>query len=138
MLGSRRWPVVKDTGKRVTYLGTSNSSVEHFQNIFYAESTSGRNRFAPPIPRNVKNGTTIDATAPGAWCPQGTGDILPFTSVVEVISEDCLSLRIARPAGTPQGAKLPVAVWIHGGKLLVNAMRWSCRTRVFHSIFRAS
>lgn len=31
------------------------------------------------------------------------------------MSENCLSLRIARPPGTRPGAKSPVAVWLHGG-----------------------
>ncbi|KAM5528402.1 carboxylesterase [Fusarium oxysporum f. sp. phaseoli] len=31
------------------------------------------------------------------------------------VSEDCLSINVVRPAGLPEGAKLPVAVWIHGG-----------------------
>ncbi|OJJ95310.1 hypothetical protein ASPACDRAFT_55331 [Aspergillus aculeatus ATCC 16872] len=42
-------------------------------------------------------------------------NILPFTSRVSNISENCLSLRIARPSGVQRDAKLPVAVWIHGG-----------------------
>ncbi|EWZ33986.1 triacylglycerol lipase [Fusarium oxysporum Fo47] len=31
------------------------------------------------------------------------------------VSEDCLSINVVRPAGIPEGTKLPVAVWIHGG-----------------------
>ncbi|KAH7189880.1 Alpha/Beta hydrolase protein [Fusarium oxysporum] len=31
------------------------------------------------------------------------------------VSEDCLSINVVRPAGLPERAKLPVAVWIHGG-----------------------
>ncbi|KAL4803297.1 lipase [Aspergillus unguis] len=101
----------------ITYIGTlSSSRVEHFQNIFYAEPPTGSLRFAPPIPKFHRKGSVIDATAPGAWCPQGLGDILPFTSPVTNISEDCLSLRIAR-AGTNANVKekVPVVVWIHGG-----------------------
>ncbi len=38
----------KQTG--VSYRGIAVSGVEHFQNIFYAEDTSGNNLFAPPVP----------------------------------------------------------------------------------------
>ncbi|KAH7232494.1 Alpha/Beta hydrolase protein [Fusarium solani] len=31
------------------------------------------------------------------------------------VSEDCLTINVVRPAGLPDGAKLLVAVWIHGG-----------------------
>ncbi|KAJ5630201.1 uncharacterized protein N7484_010301 [Penicillium longicatenatum] len=107
---------VVDSLRDVTYLGSlSPAGVEHFQNIFYAEAPTGPRRFAAPAPTKPEKGSLIDATHSSAWCPQGTGDILPFTSVVANISEDCLSLRIARPAGTQKIAKLPVVVWIHGG-----------------------
>lgn len=111
---------VVDTTRDITYLGSlSPAGIEHFQNIFYAEEPTGLRRFAAPVPTRPVKGSIIDATQAGAWCPQGTGDILPFTSSVTNISENCLSLRIARPAGTQKDAKLPVAVWIHGGEFTV-------------------
>ncbi|KAL3478698.1 Alpha/Beta hydrolase protein [Aspergillus californicus] len=107
---------VVDSARDITYLGSlSPAGVEHFQNIFYAEEPTGQRRFAAPVPTRLVKGSIIDATRAGAWCPQGTGDILPFTSRVTNISENCLSLRIARLAGTQKDAKLPVVVWIHGG-----------------------
>ncbi|KAL4927486.1 Alpha/Beta hydrolase protein [Aspergillus undulatus] len=110
-------PRVIDTKREVTYIGSRgrSSAVEHFQNIFYAEEPTGPRRFAPPVPTNPEKGSVVDATKAGAWCPQGTGDILPFTSRVTNISENCLSLRIARPRGTKGDAKLPVVVYLHGG-----------------------
>ncbi|OTA63162.1 alpha/beta-hydrolase [Hypoxylon sp. EC38] len=107
--------LVVDHAQNLTYAGSCLDGVEHFQNIFYAEDTSGKNRFAPPVPIKHEKGSFIDATQSGAWCPQGTGDILPFTSKVTNISENCLSLRIARPKYTTPDAKLPVMVWLHGG-----------------------
>jgi hypothetical protein len=108
-------PVVVDATQDFKYIGMRLGRVEHFQNIFYGEDTSGKNRFAPPVPVKHAKGSVIDATQSGAWCPQGTGDVLPFTSRITNVSEKCLSLRIARPFGTKQNAKLPVMVWIHGG-----------------------
>lgn len=108
-------PTVVDSTRDIKYLGSLNNGVEHFQNIFYAEDTSGDRRLAPPVPVKLEKDSVIDATRAGAWCPQGKGDILPFTSKVVNISENCLSLRIARPRGTERDAKLPVVVWMHGG-----------------------
>ncbi|KAI1114929.1 alpha/beta-hydrolase [Nemania sp. NC0429] len=108
-------PTAHDSIHNVTYVGTRASGVEHFLNIFYGEDTAGPNRFAPPVPVRLERGTVIDATRSGAWCPQATGDIFPFTSHIVNVSENCLSLRICRPQDTKPGAKLPVAVWLHGG-----------------------
>ncbi|KAL2844687.1 alpha/beta-hydrolase [Aspergillus pseudodeflectus] len=108
-------PTVVDSARDITYIGSRSASVEHFQNIFYADEPTGKRRFAPPVPIKHAKGSVIDATQSGAWCPQGTGDILPFTSRVTNISENCLSLRIARPKGTQKNAQLPVVVWLHGG-----------------------
>ena len=109
-------PIVTNSRTGISYRGASVNGIDHFQNIFYAEDTSGSNRFAPPVTLTPPRGTVVDATAAGAWCPQGTGGPpLPFTSPIDKISEDCLSLRIARPSGISASAKLPVLVWIHGG-----------------------
>ncbi|KAJ5640585.1 carboxylesterase [Penicillium herquei] len=104
-----------DSSRDITYIGSVVGDVEHFQNIFYGEEPTGPRRFAPPVPVNPPRGSVIDATKAGAWCPQGTGDILPFTSRVTNISENCLSLRIARSRGSTSDQKLPVLVYLHGG-----------------------
>jgi len=111
-------PVVVDAMQDLRYIGMRLGRVEHFHNIFYGEDTSGKNRFAPPVPVKHARGSVISAIEPGAWCPQGTGDVLPFTSRITNVSEKCLSLRIARPFGTKHNDKLPVIVWIHGGIIL--------------------
>ena len=109
-------PFITNSRTGVSYRGTLVNGIEHFQNIFYAEDTSGLNRVAPPVAFTPPSGTIVDATAAGAWCPQGTGGPpLPFTSPIGNISEDCLSLRIARPYGIRATAKLPGLVWLHGG-----------------------
>ena len=107
--------VVYDTARDITYHGTSSQGVEHFREIFYAQDTSGTNRFAPPVKYDPPRGSVVDATKPDAWCPQGVGEVLPFTSVITNISENCLSLRISRATGAKAGEKMPVLVWLHGG-----------------------
>lgn len=108
-------PLVTNSANGVSYQGTSANGVEQFQNIFFGQSTAGELRFAPPQPYVPPNDATIDATAPGAACPQvSTGNL--FIGPVTNMSEDCLSLRIARPANTAATDKLPVMVWIYGGE----------------------
>lgn len=109
---------VHDNAHNVTYVGYNESGVENFQNIRYGNDTSGANRFKHPQPFTYPNGTTVQATAAGASCPQQTIESLVGITQNEGVyslSEDCLNLRIARPAGTKQDAKLPVMVWIYGG-----------------------
>lgn len=105
-------PLVVDAAHNISHLGVRGPSMEHFHNLFYAHDTSGANRFAPPVPVTPAQNTVIDATTPGAWCPQATRAILPFTSLVTNISENCLSLRVARLSGTKPAASLPVLVWV--------------------------
>ncbi|KAI9697731.1 MAG: hypothetical protein M1820_007718 [Bogoriella megaspora] len=101
----------------VSYRGIITGSVEHFKNIKFAHDTSGHRRFAPPEPFLPEVDTIVDATSPGAACPQIKDALPPFFSATERISEDCLNLYIARPAGSELSSrsKLPVLVWIHGG-----------------------
>lgn len=118
-------PIVKDARSGISYRGTYSNGIEQFQNIYYAQDTSGQNRFAPPAPLKPSPGTIIDATASGAWCPQGVGGPpLPWTSAITNVSENCLSLRIARPSKTDHGARLPVLVWMHGGKTITYLERY--------------
>lgn len=111
-------PVVKSEKSRITYRGTAKDGVEHFQNVRYAHDTSGSRRFAPPEPYTPPPDSVVDATASGKACPQSKDAIPPFFDETPEISEDCLTLRIARPAGTVAGDKIPVVVWIHGGAVV--------------------
>jgi carboxylesterase type B len=111
-------PTVKVGNGQITYQGTTKDAVEHFQNIKYGHDTSGDRRFAPPEPYVPLVGSVIDATTPGAACPQSRAAIPPFFDETAEISEDCLTIRISRPAGTTADDNLPVVVWLHGGAVI--------------------
>ncbi|RYP39193.1 hypothetical protein DL767_002301 [Monosporascus sp. MG133] len=108
-------PVVQLEKSKVTYRGSAKGSIEHFQNIRFAHDTSGARRFAPPELYTPPEGSEIDATAPGSACPQSRPGMPPFFVETPDMDEDCLNLRISRPAGTTAEDKLPVVVWLHGG-----------------------
>ncbi|KAK7746209.1 hypothetical protein SLS62_009425 [Diatrype stigma] len=109
-------PIVQLENSKVTYRGVASGSIEHFHNIRYAHDTSGERRFAPPEPYlPPDDGGEIDATTPGPACPQSRPGMPPFFDATPHISEDCLHLRVSRPAGTTAADKLPVVVWLHGG-----------------------
>ena len=110
-------PIVTIPGGSII-TGSVVKGVENFQGIPFGQDTGGVNRFAPPKPVILIAGSTIDATQPGPACPQPvkfpavTGTL---ESSVDFQSENCLNLRIARPAGTLPTANLPVMVYFYGG-----------------------
>lgn len=110
-------PTVSLASDRVRFEGSSSNSVESFLNIRFGQDTGGINRFAPPKPYNYPTGSVVNATQSGVACPQQkvpVGGISVFDNVTH-ISEDCLTLRVDRPANTSSTAKLPVMVYIYGG-----------------------
>ena len=113
-------PFVVNKYNDVSYQGTSANGVEQFTNIFFAEDTGGKNRFEPPVPYYPPPGTTVDATQKGEGCPQDPKGAIPAMLDVPVQSENCLSIRIARPEVLPKKL-LPVMVYIYGGE---NGNRW--------------
>ena len=110
-------PKVHNKYNDITYVGTSKNGVEQFQNIRFAEDTSGANRFEPPKPFYYPQGTTVQATGIGPSCPQATKGAIPAMVDIPYQSEDCLNLRIARSAA-PIKKLLPVMVYIYGGQLI--------------------
>jgi carboxylesterase type B len=83
--------------------------VNAYLGIPYAESTGGKNRWRPPIPRAPWKGT-FRATQPGPSCPQAARAMNPQ-------SEDCLSVNVWTPAEdstTPRA----VMVFIYGGSFI--------------------
>jgi carboxylesterase type B len=71
-----------------------------------------------PIPFSYPENTKVDASKPGAACPQQKVPVpgFPLFSNVTDPSENCLTLRIARAVNTAEGfLKLPVMAYIYGG-----------------------
>jgi carboxylesterase type B len=118
-LAAQAIPIV-DIPFGVSYHGIIEpSGVESFRNIPFGQSTAGEGRFAPPRPILHFRHAIINATEPGPVCPQQMVPVpaLPIFSNVTNISEDCLNLRITRPANTTSSSNLPVMVYIYGGEV---------------------
>ncbi|ORY56156.1 putative extracellular lipase [Pseudomassariella vexata] len=112
-----------------TVVGSSIGSIENFGGIPFAEPATGPLRLKPPVRLNSSFGT-VDARGFGPACPQmffSTDESSLLTSVLGNLlntglfqtvtdqTEDCLTMRVQRPAGTAADAKLPVLFWIFGG-----------------------
>ncbi|KAJ7754372.1 extracellular triacylglycerol lipase precursor [Mycena maculata] len=79
-----------------------------FAGIPFAEPPLGSLRLKPPMLKAGLNSDSFDATSFGPACLQ---TVLPLDEV----SEDCLTVNVLRPTGTPVDAKLPVMFWTYGG-----------------------
>ncbi|KAI1196458.1 sterol esterase [Nemania serpens] len=111
-----------------TIVGTSLLGIENFAGIPFAEPPVGNLRLRPPQ-RLTRALGTFNAAGLGPSCPQLffstegdlitslLGDLLdiPLFQTVTGQTEDCLTIRVQRPAGTKPDAKLPVLFWIFGG-----------------------
>lgn len=112
-------PIVVDTSSNITYVGlhTADGTVEKFLNIPYGADTSGPGRFNNPQPAVIPPGSVVNASAEGPVCPQVEEGGFVWMTNSTWFSEDCLRLKVARPAGVEAGDNLPVLVWIYGGSL---------------------
>lgn len=91
--------------------------VRAFRGIPFAAPPVGERRWQAPEPPAPWT-EPLDATEPGAKCPQA--DLL--TGVFdETASEDCLTLEVWTPAGAAPGDARPVMVWLHGGGFVSGA-----------------
>ncbi|ESK82381.1 para-nitrobenzyl esterase [Moniliophthora roreri MCA 2997] len=108
-------PIVKDVKSGVTYHGVTSDGVDHFLNIPYGTVPK---RFSNPEVYVFADGVKdYDASVPGPACPQPVEQSYGFQTPATSQSEDCLRLKVARPADVAKDAKLPVMVWIYGGSL---------------------
>nr|POF25997.1 putative secreted lipase [Quercus suber] len=115
-----------------TLIGATNSGIDSFKGIPFAQPPVGNLRLKPPQSVTNSFGTLMATGSPRA-CPQQiiqvdqTGllnlpsDVLgllldsPLLQNVTNAGEDCLTMQVYRPAGTAPDSKLPVVFWIFGG-----------------------
>jgi para-nitrobenzyl esterase len=108
--------VTVETGK---LQGVGAEGVESFKGIPYAAPPTGALRWRAPQPAAPWKGVR-QASGFGNVCMSTQNDPDDFAGSPPQ-SEDCLTLNVWRPQGSPlqgKAAKLPVLVWIHGGALL--------------------
>jgi carboxylesterase type B len=97
------------------------SGVHQWLSIPFAASTGGENRWMPPQPAPVFNGT-FRATSFGDTCFQDLNAaneeflVLTRQSAPVPTSEDCLSLNIWAPP-TSRSQNNAVMIWIYGGSM---------------------
>ncbi|KAK7722317.1 hypothetical protein SLS64_000854 [Diaporthe eres] len=125
-------------GSVLPFIGSAGGFVENFKGIPFAQPPVGNNRLRPPVPLNPSQSLgNVDATTLlPKQCPQfllGEDIQIPnvpgvAADVLETVvdspllknnivggQEDCLTINVQRPAGTKEGDKLPVMLWIFGG-----------------------
>ncbi|MBW0134401.1 carboxylesterase/lipase family protein [Pseudonocardia abyssalis] len=91
--------------------GRTDGDVLRFGDVPYAAPAQ---RWVAPAPPAAWDGVR-DATGPGSRCPQtAAAPDVPHATAASV-DEDCLTLDVTVPTGTPADARLPVLVWLHGG-----------------------
>lgn len=93
--------------------GVVGNGVTSYIGIRYAAPPVGALRWHPPAPVTPWT-ATLQATQPGADCPQPT---FPG-STPRTTSEDCLNLSVQVPSNAGS-ARLPVMVEVHGGGFLL-------------------
>lgn len=82
---------------------------DFFGGIPYAEPPLGDLRLRPPVLKKEIDSGTFDASNFKAACLQ------PRSPAVPLVSEDCLTINVFRPANLSESAGLPVLFWTYGG-----------------------
>lgn len=108
--------------KNGTYEGVYNQQYnqDFFLGMPFAQPPVGDLRFRNPQSLNATWTEARNATEYSLACyGYGSDDWV----LGNPVSEDCLTLNVVRPAGTAEGAQLPVGVWIHGGGAFMGSSR---------------
>ncbi|KAJ7599209.1 Alpha/Beta hydrolase protein [Mycena floridula] len=103
-------------GNSTSPAGIPDGPVTFYGNIPFAEPPLGNLRWRAPkmLNENASAERVTDARNWGSPCLQSP-------AAVGIGSEDCLKLNVWKPTNISAGAKLPVAVYIHGGGFFDNA-----------------
>ncbi|KAH9897858.1 alpha/beta-hydrolase [Cubamyces lactineus] len=95
---------------------TTNTGVDRWLGIPFAQPPVGSLRFKAPVPITNASEAVKDAFTFGNACPQ-----VPSDSLGAPVSEDCLFLNVFRPSGISLSEKLPVLLWLYGGAFMNGA-----------------
>ncbi|KAI0091741.1 carotenoid ester lipase precursor [Irpex rosettiformis] len=111
-----------------TFVGTRNENIDKFLGIPYAKPPVGDLRFRLPVANEPYKGThnastfgssclqqAISFSSPANLAPEAIELLKSFSVPLPKSDEDCLTLNIWKPSEVPEGTRLPVVVWIHGG-----------------------
>ena len=112
--------VLTITGGKIQGIETETPGVTIFKGIPYATPPVGDLRWKEPQPvipwDGIKICDTFGAAAPQKLTEPGSFyDKEFYTQSPHIKNEDCLYLNVWTPAAGKTNAKLPVAMWIHGG-----------------------
>ncbi|KAF8964270.1 Alpha/Beta hydrolase protein [Flammula alnicola] len=126
-----------------SFVGVTSGTTEKYLGIPFAQPPVGDLRYRLPQAIAYSNGT-YDATAYGPSCGQQAITLPQLSGVVAdaanyVINsvfgqifpdaEDCLTINIVKPKTATSTSKLPVVVWIFGGKSDMNSLIMWFRAR---------
>ncbi|NLA50278.1 MAG: carboxylesterase family protein [Bacteroidales bacterium] len=117
---SEKNPVLTVEGGKIRGVGSGTPGTVIYKGIPYAAPPAGDLRWREPAPvvpwDGIKVCDTFGPAAPQKLTDRGSFyDKEFYAQSPHVKNEDCLYLNVWTPAAGKKNAKLPVAMWIHGG-----------------------